>query len=234
VTNVVNGHATALNAGTVAWTRERDLHEVTGRSFRFLNLNIPDERLEILALALGRGKELEALKNQPTTPCARLGDKAAELERSWTRLLTTPEGPLADLLVNELAVQLLTPLLAPHLTEQQEQIGRPEWLERGLKHIERHIEDGVTVSELTDVCHKTPEHISRSFKKHLGVSPSAWINQQRISRASLLLANTNRDILDICFSIGFQSPSYFYRLFSKAAGLSPQAYRRKHHPIIPA
>jgi AraC-like DNA-binding protein len=231
VTNVVNGYTTEVYAGSVAWTRERDLHEIQGSSFRFLNLNLPDERLEILALALGRGKELEALKTQPSTPWARTGDKAAGLERSLTRLLTTPRGPLADLRVNELTVQLLAILLAPHLSVSRKPATQPEWLERGLKHIEQHIEDGVSVSELSSVCNRSPEHISRSFQHHLGMSPSAWINQQRITRASLLLSSTNREILDICYDVGFQSPSYFYRIFKTATGLPPKQYRNKHNPM---
>ena len=228
VTNTINGISTLLESGTISWTREKDLHEMHGRSFRFLNLNIPDERLEVLALALGIGEEFTTLRAQATTPVVQMGSHAGPLEDIWQRIFRIHKGPRADLLVNEFAMKALMALVFPMLPHREHSPTLPDWLERGVQHIELHIEDGVTVSELTNICHKSPEHISRSFKQHLGMSPSAWINQQRITRASLLLSSTNREILDICYSIGFQSPSYFYRVFRKATGLPPKEYRKKH------
>lgn len=233
ITNIVNGHETVLGSGTLSWTREKDLHEMTGQRFRFLNLNVSDERIEVLALALGVGKEFAALRSQSAAPAVQLGKRARHLQDLWNRLLITPTGPKADVRVSEFTMLALMALVEPLLGERDERPRAPDWLEAGLQHIEQYIEDGVTVSELSGICEKSPEHISRSFMKFLGMSPSAWINQQRITRASLLLANTNRDILDICHSVGFQSPSYFYRVFRQTTGLAPGKYRKTHRILMP-
>jgi len=229
LTNIVNGHETVLPGGSVSWTREHDLHEVRGQNFRYLNINLPDEQLALLAMAIGREKDFRALQEQETTPVALPDRPWAQVEAGWTRLCQMPRGPAADLLVNELALGALGALLTPLLPGADAEGDWPLWLRRCMREIDRSLaRGGISVSDLAAICDRSAEHISRSFSKYIGMSPSAWINKQRLARASLLLARTNREILDISYSVGFQSASYFYRLFRKEFGIPPRQYRRKH------
>jgi AraC-like DNA-binding protein len=51
-----------------------------------------------------------------------------------------------------------------------------------------------------------------------------------MERASALLCNTDRSVIDICLSVGLQSIGSFTSSFTRTFGMSPTAYRRAHPP----
>ena len=62
-----------------------------------------------------------------------------------------------------------------------------------------------------------------------GFPISYWIHQQVVLEAKRLLYYTNMDVKEIAFSLGYEDPTYFSRLFSKVTGISPGAFRQKFH-----
>ncbi len=83
-------------------------------------------------------------------------------------------------------------------------------------------------ARLIELCARSPEHVARSFQKHLGRSPSQWMAQQRIAQARRLLETGNLPIVEIALECGIQSLGYFHRLFKAQTGSTPLAYRRQH------
>ena len=81
---------------------------------------------------------------------------------------------------------------------------------------------------MIELSHKSREHLTRSLKKHYGLSLTGYINDLRLNYASNLLINSNTPILDICFNCGFQNVSLFYRVFKKKFGLTPLSFRKKY------
>jgi AraC family L-rhamnose operon transcriptional activator RhaR/AraC family L-rhamnose operon regulatory protein RhaS len=68
----------------------------------------------------------------------------------------------------------------------------------------------------------------RAFQQATGSSPIAWLIEQRIQRAALLLRRTDQSITDIAFQVGFTDSNYFTRQFTKLTGLAPSRYRSTH------
>jgi AraC family transcriptional regulator of adaptative response / methylphosphotriester-DNA alkyltransferase methyltransferase len=66
------------------------------------------------------------------------------------------------------------------------------------------------------------------FKDEYGVTLSEYVGNLRLSEAKRLLSDTNDEIIDIAYSIGFRGLSSFYRFFKNSTGLSPAAYRKEH------
>ncbi|MDD2217012.1 MAG: Ada metal-binding domain-containing protein [Eubacteriales bacterium] len=66
------------------------------------------------------------------------------------------------------------------------------------------------------------------FKQKYGVTPSEYVNSLRLEEAQLLLVETNDDIIDISYSVGFTGLSSFYRFFKNRTGFSPALYRKEH------
>lgn len=66
------------------------------------------------------------------------------------------------------------------------------------------------------------------FKNEYGVTLSGYMNDLRLAEAKGLLSETNNEIIDIAYSIGFHGLSSFYRFFKNRVGLSPAAYRKEH------
>jgi AraC-like DNA-binding protein len=57
------------------------------------------------------------------------------------------------------------------------------------------------------------------------------INWLRLQEAKRLLTETDMNITDIAFRLGFNSNSYFGSLFKSREGLSPKEYREKHGSV---
>ena len=74
--------------------------------------------------------------------------------------------------------------------------------------------------------------ISRSqlhnkIKKETGVSTSIFIRNIRLEKAKNLLKNTDLNISEVAYEVGFKDPSYFSRLFAEKYGVPPRKARIK-------
>jgi len=70
-------------------------------------------------------------------------------------------------------------------------------------------------------------HLSRSFRTHLGQTPSQWILGLRLRRAASLLETTTYAISEVALMAGFENLSNFHRRFRAETGLTPLAYRQQ-------
>jgi AraC-like DNA-binding protein len=66
----------------------------------------------------------------------------------------------------------------------------------------------------------THAHLSRQFKRDLGMSPSKYLHQLRVSDATFRLS-LGAEIIDISMDVGYNDLSRFYNQFRKRYGMSP-------------
>lgn len=95
-----------------------------------------------------------------------------------------------------------------------------------ITYIYQHINQAVTVSELSDLCHLTPSHFTKMFKKETGENPKDFINKVKMNHAKSLMISTDKTILQICKEIGISDSFYFSRAFKKMTGLAPTEFRK--------
>ena len=69
-------------------------------------------------------------------------------------------------------------------------------------------------------------HLTRLFKEYTGVTPKEYITQIRLNKAMLLLSESNENILEVAYAIGFKSLSSFYKCFKDNTGCTPKEYRK--------
>lgn len=70
-------------------------------------------------------------------------------------------------------------------------------------------------------------YFSRAFKATFGVPFSHYVIQRRIELAKWLLLTTDEAIADIAIACGLADQSHLTRLFSRAVGSPPSAWRRR-------
>lgn len=63
-------------------------------------------------------------------------------------------------------------------------------------------------------------HFYRVFKNELGISPVEFINNERIKLAVSLLQDPKRTIKEVFMECGFESRSYFNRVFKRKKNVS--------------
>ncbi len=70
--------------------------------------------------------------------------------------------------------------------------------------------------------------IAQIFKQEYGVSPTVYANDLKIQIAKDQLKQSNLPVIDIAYSLGFESLSAFFTFFRNYTGLTPGEYR--DHP----
>jgi two-component system response regulator YesN len=73
----------------------------------------------------------------------------------------------------------------------------------------------------------SPIYISRLYKQQTLVALSDIIQEVRMNQSKLLLKETNLSVADIAEKTGFTSSSYFYRMFKKCNGVTPNDFRKQ-------
>lgn len=96
-----------------------------------------------------------------------------------------------------------------------------------LLYIEKNYVD-ITLEEMA--CHFgfNSNYLSAYLKKKTGHTFIKLVQLQRINVAADYLVNTNAPIEKIALKIGYENPSYFYKVFRKSLGISPTEYREKN------
>ena len=69
--------------------------------------------------------------------------------------------------------------------------------------------------------------LAERFRRLKGCSVKAYITRLRMERACMLLSDSSRSIRSVAESCGYDDPLFFSRVFKRARGLSPSAYRKQ-------
>ncbi len=94
------------------------------------------------------------------------------------------------------------------------------------EYLRAHLRERVTLDELSGIFHFGKVYLCDVFKKHMGVSILSFHLDLKITEAKHMLRETSASVWEIAESPGFESASYFSRLFKKRVGHSPQSFRR--------
>lgn len=84
----------------------------------------------------------------------------------------------------------------------------------------------LTITEVARECRLTPSHFARAFRCSFSVAPHQYLTNIRVVRAKELMITTELPLADIALLSGFGDQSYFTRIFTRAVGTSPGAWRR--------
>jgi AraC family transcriptional regulator len=101
----------------------------------------------------------------------------------------------------------------------------PAWLPAILDLLDECYLAPVRLAELAARVEVHPVHVAREFRRHLGVSLTDYVRRRRIDWASDRLINTELPLSRIAMEAGFTDQAHFARLFKRATGLTPRAFR---------
>ena len=86
----------------------------------------------------------------------------------------------------------------------------------------------LSIDETAVLCHMSTSHFYAIFKKEMGCTPVEYKNRAAIDYAvQLLFENPHLSIDRLSEKAGFESASYFRRVFKAYTGVSPREYRRR-------
>lgn len=76
-------------------------------------------------------------------------------------------------------------------------------------------------------------YLNKCVKEATNKPPKQWINEISMVHGQILLQDAVRDIASIAYELGYESSSYFTRLFKKVTGYSPSDYRKQRYLCEP-
>ena len=82
-----------------------------------------------------------------------------------------------------------------------------------------------TVKYLAEEVHLSPSYLSDLLKKETGKNAQDHIHFRLIEEAKNILLSTDKSIGEIAYSLGFQYPQYFNKLFKQKTGKTPLEFR---------
>lgn len=99
------------------------------------------------------------------------------------------------------------------------------------KFIESNYHINLSTEDIASECNVSVSYLHQVFKKRLHTTPGDYLTACRISAACNMLINTTLSLIEISFSCGFNSQSYFSYCFKQHTGVSPMDYRKSHREI---
>ena len=147
------------------------------------------------------------------------------------------QTPLYELYTIEFLTQIWIELLSHHAENMElilsDEDTRPSIdqsrSKAAISFIEQHYSENITLDDIADSIHVSKSECCRCIKRTMGVTPFEYLMRYRIYIASAKLCNDNGSpsISDLAASVGFNSSSYFNKLFKKYMNCTPSQYRKE-------
>ena len=93
--------------------------------------------------------------------------------------------------------------------------------------IQENFSEKLTLEEIADSAAVSTRECLRCFRASIHQSPMDYLIEYRVRTAKKLLETTDLSITDIALRCGFNSNSYFTKLFHRICGKTPNAYRKE-------
>lgn len=108
----------------------------------------------------------------------------------------------------------------------------PDWLAKACQEIRERSNFERGTLAFAELAGKTPEHVAREVRRHLGKTPTDIVNEARLGYAASRLATTGERIIDIALDCGFENLGHFYKVFGRQFSASPRQYRLQQQRIV--
>ena len=95
------------------------------------------------------------------------------------------------------------------------------------KYIHANYDNNPDVNTVATNVHLSTAAFCRYFKKQTRMTFTDFVNQYRITQAKTLLLK-DISVSEACYEVGFESLSYFNKLFKKLVGENPSVFKRRH------
>ena len=98
-----------------------------------------------------------------------------------------------------------------------------------VKYINENYNQITDIEEIAEHFFISKFHLCRIFNKNLGIPLITYLNTIKIREACTLICQGRLNLTEIAIRCGFNSSSYFCKVFKNEKGLSPTEYKKQQH-----
>ncbi|MEM1213741.1 MAG: helix-turn-helix transcriptional regulator [Planctomycetota bacterium] len=172
------------------------------------------------------------LLGTPPEEVPSAGERIAQIA-----LLTTEHSPTAQrrapLLLQDLLLSLAPTSTTNSTTPSRTRTaGTPDTpphvhpaVRRAAHSLVHQLDQPLDVPRLAAAVGLSQNYLAKLFRDHYGQTLQAYLAQQRIARADLLLRTTDLTIKAIAAQVGYPDPQHFNKTFRRLIGVAPSARR---------
>ena len=147
--------------------------------------------------------------------CERLKEHIASLETLLNEQKTSSDASAE--------VPASTETAPPH--DEHHHKGKHAFMEQVCEILSDRISNHeLSVADIAKEMNISRTLLFRNVKHHTGMTPNNFIRVRRLEKASELIASGKYRINEICWMVGFNTPSYFSKCFYEHYGKLPKDY----------
>lgn len=100
-----------------------------------------------------------------------------------------------------------------------------EVIKNAITYIRSNFQNDITIEDIAESCNMSKYYFCRTFSEVTGITAVKYINSVRCEQAKELLNTGEYSVSEISGICGFESPSYFTKIFKNHYGVTPNHYK---------
>ncbi len=101
-----------------------------------------------------------------------------------------------------------------------------EKINKVYEYVFQNINEGVRLEDASSLLNMAPSSFCRFFKKKTDLTFMEYVKRVRVGIAAKLLAETDKQITQICYESGYNNLANFNYYFKNIMGMTPSTYRK--------
>ena len=232
-TNVINGEAFPLDATACHIVRPSDVHRFMNapsrpnpEHYKHIDIYVSTEKFQKICNSISPTFYNEIIRSE--NPIVfHISDSLKQTVTSKINALIfqTAEPDVLNIFLHFTVSTLLSAYFEE--THYKRISNYPQWLNELMQKLQSIDFLSLSISELATHFNYSASHLSREFKKHVGVKLIDYIQNERIKYSLILLQEQKLKIIEIAGILGYEKQSTFSSLFKKVMNCSPKEYQLK-------
>lgn len=100
-------------------------------------------------------------------------------------------------------------------------------MEKVAKYVQKNYQYDISQEVICDILNMSTGYFSKLFHQYYGVKFIDYITNIRVEAAKEMLADSTKQSSEVGMRVGYQSSSYFSKIFKQKTGLTPSEYRAR-------
>ena len=101
-----------------------------------------------------------------------------------------------------------------------------EQIQQTIEYIEKHLDEEIDIVNLAKIASLSPFYYQRLFSRLVKKPVAEYVKLRRMAKATEVILQKDKRILDTALELGFSSHEHFSRTFKDTFGLTPDEYRK--------